>query len=85
MQTGLLTRDFISYSLYDRAHGYFNRPGIIHSPPPLSFQSFLGGGAYKKHVALLYQEIPGSWLTPVELFKVRELSSFFALDSICIG
>jgi hypothetical protein len=69
-QTGLLTRDFIGYSLYDRNVGYFNKPGIIHSPPELPFKEFLGGGAYKKHVAMLYQETPGAWLTPVELFKV---------------
>jgi hypothetical protein len=67
-QTGL-TRDYIGWSLYDKQIGYFNRPDVIHSPPPLSFPQFLGGGAYRKHVALLYKEQPGAWLTPVELFK----------------
>lgn len=64
-----LTRDFIGYSLYDRKHGYFNKKGVINSPPELSFQLFVGSGAYRKHVALLYKEMPGGWLTPVELFQ----------------
>jgi hypothetical protein len=56
--------------LYNAKYGYFNRPGIIYSSPPFAFKTLLGGGAYKKQVAMLYAENPGSWLTPVELFKV---------------
>jgi hypothetical protein len=46
-----LTRDYIGWSLYHPKIGYFNRPGVIHSPPAIPFQQLTGGGAYKKHVA----------------------------------
>ena len=64
-----MLRDFINYSLYDLRRGYFNKEGIIYSPPPVDFKNFVGIAAYKKHVSLLYTQNPGSWLTPVELFK----------------
>lgn len=67
--TRRLVRDFIDFSLYDPVIGYFNKPSVIFSPPALLFKDYIGMGSYKKHVNSIYKESPGSWITPVELFK----------------
>ena len=66
---GQLTRDFISASLYSSSSGYFNLSSRISTPSPLiPFASLPSRDAYYAHLSSLYDQLPDSFLTPVELF-----------------
>eukprot|EP00210_Caulerpa_lentillifera_P005922 g5662.t1 len=71
----MLLRDFIHQQLYDAETGYFakhvnigveNNTGL---PEPLNFNSILDESSYRLKIKKLYKRVPGSWLTPVEIFS----------------
>ena len=71
-EEGMLTRDFISASLYAQDSGYFNNDarvfGVV-APQALPFTELANKYEYRKRLTELYQSTESCWLTPVELYK----------------
>lgn len=71
-EEGMLTRDFISASLYAQGSGYFNNDtrvfGVV-APQALSFPDLANKYEYRKRLSELYRSTESCWLTPVELYK----------------
>lgn len=67
----LLARDWISESLYNLEHGYFNTAAspVGQLPDPLPFQQLAGQQAYLQTLRLWYDQLQVSWLTPAEIFQ----------------
>ena len=65
---GMLSRDFISESLYGHGTGYFATREVILTPKQIDFGNLLGKREYKQTLSQLYKELPDAWTTPVELF-----------------
>ena len=68
----MLTREFISSSLYAQSVGYFNsnvRVFQSSSPQAIPFRACVDRNDYRRRLAELYETYPSCWVTPVELFK----------------
>ncbi len=69
---GMLTRDFISASLYAQHTGYFNNTARVFGsaePQSIPFRLLKDKDEYQRRLAGLYSSTDSCWVTPVELFK----------------
>lgn len=66
----VLARDWISDSLYNLEHGYFNTAAspVGQLPEPFPFPEFSGQQAYLQQLRMWYNKLQVSWLTPAEIF-----------------